>query len=94
MKDLLLKFGGLCILVFCLSACSSKNEKVANEIDQLFSSEFKADEPGAAVLVMREGTVIFEKGYGLADINTKEKTLRPCCNIGYMRNLICIFEIK
>ena len=56
--------------IVTISCADYENEK---QIDQLFSSEFKADEPGAAVLVMKEGKVIFEKGYGITDVNTKEK---------------------
>ncbi len=65
-------------------ACSpSKEEKTANEIDQLFSNEFKADEPGGAVLIMKGDKIIFEKGYGIADLKTKEKiTPQTIFNIG------------
>ncbi len=61
------------ILLIAAFACSSKNEKIAKKADQLFSAEFKGDEPGGAVLIMNGDSIIFEKGYGLADINTKEK---------------------
>jgi CubicO group peptidase (beta-lactamase class C family) len=37
-------------------------------VDSLFGSLVKPDAPGAAVLVARDGRVLFEKGYGLAQV--------------------------
>lgn len=59
------------VLLAALISCADKDE--VKQIDQLFSSEFKSDEPGAAVLIMKNDSVIFERGYGLADLATKEK---------------------
>lgn len=53
-------------------SCSKKKE-VAADLDTYFSKEFKDDEPGGAVLVMKGEEIIFSKGYGLADLSTKEK---------------------
>ncbi len=44
---------------------------IANEIDRFLSPLFKPDEPGATVIVTRDGTPIFRKAYGLADMETK-----------------------
>jgi CubicO group peptidase (beta-lactamase class C family) len=41
-------------------------------VDALFRRRFEAGAPGAAVLVARDGKILFEKGYGLANIETKE----------------------
>lgn len=45
-------------------------QEVATEaqLDAVVASYFKADEPGAAVLVMRDGKTLLRKGYGLADV--------------------------
>lgn len=68
-------------LAISLLSCSSKDER--EQIDQLFTAEFKPNEPGAAVLVMKDGKVIFEKGYGIADVGTKEKvTTETLFNVG------------
>jgi CubicO group peptidase (beta-lactamase class C family) len=37
-------------------------------VDALFTHVIKNDGPGAAVLVAQNGTVLFKKGYGLADV--------------------------
>ncbi len=64
-------------LVFFLSflTVSSRvmsQNKIAYRIDSLFSAFLAVDMPGGAVLVARGTDVIFSKGYGLADIHTKE----------------------
>ena len=45
-------------------------QEVATEaqLDAVVASYFKAEEPGAAVLVMRDGKPLLRKGYGLADV--------------------------
>src|ERR1044071_545182 len=70
--------------LLALLACACvKEKKETDQIDELFSNEFKPNEPGAAVLVMSDGKVIFEKGYGIADVETKEKvTTETLFNVG------------
>lgn len=41
------------------------------KIDRILSAYNHKDGPGAAVLVMKNDSVVFKKGYGLADIETK-----------------------
>src|SRR5439155_12609395 len=47
---------------------SQTNEKV---VDALFHDFDRANSPGAAVIVIKEGEPIFAKGYGLADLEKK-----------------------
>jgi CubicO group peptidase (beta-lactamase class C family) len=62
------------LIVTILSSCNLKPEKkLTNEIDSLFNQEFKENEPAGAVLIMKGEKIIFSKGYGLADLSTKEK---------------------
>lgn len=52
-------------------------------LDEFFSSKFSSANPGGAVLAMVGDSVIFSKGYGLADVTTKEPiTSRTLFNIG------------
>lgn len=54
------------------SACQNNpNEEIVGQIDALCTAIFPADEPGAAVLVLKGDKIIFDKGYGLADLETK-----------------------
>jgi len=41
---------------------------IAAQLDQLLSSVFKPDQPGAALLIMKDGQVLVRKAYGLADL--------------------------
>ena len=56
--------------LIAMQACRMKDPR-ASEIDALCSGLFPEDGPGAAVLVLEKDKVIFEKGYGLADLETK-----------------------
>ena len=47
-------------------------ENISSRIDSLFSSFIKTAEPGGAVLIAKGEQIIFSKGYGIADINSKE----------------------
>lgn len=46
---------------------------VEEKVDELFSAVTSPDAPGLAVLVRRDGTTVFERGYGVADIRSKVK---------------------
>lgn len=41
-----------------------------DSIDSVFSQAFAGDGPGGAVIIAKGGKVIFDKGYGLADLET------------------------
>ncbi len=47
------------------------DNKVAERVDELMSSRYAANEPGAAVLIMKGDSIIFEKYYGLADMDSR-----------------------
>lgn len=44
------------------------NRSLETEFDKLLSAEFKPGEPGAAVLVSRNGEVVHRKAYGMANL--------------------------
>lgn len=63
-------------------------------IDSLFNSYFQPDEPGGAVLIVKQGEVIYEKGFGIADIATKEKiTTKTLFNIGSISKTFVAYGI-
>jgi uncharacterized protein (TIGR01244 family) len=41
---------------------------IAAAVDEMLAKEFKANEPGAAVIVVKDGKVVFRKGYGMANL--------------------------
>src|SRR5689334_6759392 len=44
------------------------NAELARYADQLFSKAYAANEPGAAVLVAKDGQALLRKGYGMASV--------------------------
>lgn len=54
--------------------CSIKEHNTTNrfrEIDSLFTQSIPVDEPGGAILIMKGEEIVFQKGYGIADMSTK-----------------------
>ena len=49
---------------------------LSTRLDATLSDTFKADAPGAAVIVVHDGKPVFRKGYGLANLETKTP-MRP-----------------
>src|SRR5215471_5273770 len=60
--------------LFFLIALSSMafGQVSSSSIDSLFS-KFGPNNPGCAVLVIKDGKTVFEKGYGVAELRTREK---------------------
>jgi len=49
----------------------SETKKLGNEVDSLFAGLVTDQEPGAAVLVIADGRVVLEQGYGVTDLRTR-----------------------
>lgn len=63
------------ILLLISNSANGQNTdtlQLKSKIDSIMSASYKADEPGAAVLVYNKGSVLFKKGYGVADSGSKE----------------------
>lgn len=64
----------LTFLVYIMQACDSdvkNSDKIAlKQVDSLFNSLYPENEPGAAVLIMKGDSIIFEQGYGIADMDS------------------------
>ena len=64
----------LILLATTMVSCNQSPEKEQiKKLDKRCSELFPDDEPGAAVLVMIGDKVVFDKGYGIADIETRAK---------------------
>lgn len=93
------KTGILLLLSLSLFSCKlMSQEKIAARIDSLFSSFLQEGEPGGAVLVAQADKILFSKGYGLADINSREPiSVHTIFNTGsvsktFVSNAILILE--
>ena len=61
----------LFILAAIINSCNtSSSSSNSQTLDNIFDSVFKADEPGGAVLIAKDGKIVYEKGFGVEDINT------------------------
>jgi CubicO group peptidase (beta-lactamase class C family) len=79
MKNLFLVVTLLSLIVSCKNSVDKKAEtnsigleELQASIDSLFNSTIGENEPGAAVAVSYKQEMIFGKGYGLRDLETKE----------------------
>ena len=77
MKTILIK---PLLLMFTISFAlcgAAKPQAPLNEfqrqVDAVFSPVFPADQPGAAVLIIKNGKMIFNRCYGIADMDTRAK---------------------
>jgi len=50
------------------TAQNLSDENLAAAVNEMLEKTYKSDEPGAAVIVVREGKVILRKGYGKANM--------------------------
>lgn len=58
----------LALLSAPAAVAKTSNDDLARYADEVFSKAYPAGEPGAAVLVMKDGQVVLRKGYGLANL--------------------------
>lgn len=75
----------LILLMILASRCNphGRDSPVSQELDHYFSREFPPEEPGGAILLVSGDSVIFSKGYGLANMETKEPvTTKTLFNLG------------
>jgi CubicO group peptidase (beta-lactamase class C family) len=69
-----ISISGFACLMALLSLSSAASAQVSTAaIDGLFSNFVSADDPGCAVLVIKDGQPVFRKGYGVADLRTLQK---------------------
>ena len=63
------------VAAMVLAACTHNKGEMNNlseQVDSIIGTQFPADAPGAAVLIMQGDSVLLEKCYGLADMETHE----------------------
>jgi CubicO group peptidase (beta-lactamase class C family) len=71
------------ILFLPFLAGAQQNERTMQQIDSLFHSYFKAGEPGGAMLLVKNGTVVYQQAAGVADMKTGEAiTVNTLFNVG------------
>ncbi|MGH9907107.1 MAG: serine hydrolase, partial [Pyrinomonadaceae bacterium] len=61
----------LLVCLFSLGMAQSvatSDGDLVRAINESLTQTYKADEPGASVIVVKDGKVIFRKGYGMANL--------------------------
>jgi CubicO group peptidase (beta-lactamase class C family) len=53
------------------SSQTNGHKDVVKDIDESLTAVFPGNEPGAAIVLMKDDQIFLQKGYGLADIHTK-----------------------
>ena len=84
----------LFVVIILFNNCNTKSSSYSNDLDNIFDSVFKADEPGGAVLIAKDGKVIYEKGFGVVDITTKKPiSNNTLFNVGSISKTFVAFGI-
>ncbi|HET6766079.1 MAG TPA: serine hydrolase domain-containing protein [Chitinophagaceae bacterium] len=84
----------LFVLIVLLSRCNTKSSSSSSRFDKIFDSVFKAGEPGGAILIAKNGSVIYEKGFGIEDIRTKKAIdAKTLFNVGSISKTFAAFGI-
>lgn len=65
-------------LVFLVTLNAAAQE-FSSRIDSLFIKYDGTDVPGASVMIIKDGKVLYTRGYGLADLETKEPVTLSTC---------------
>lgn len=87
-------------IAFLVISCSLTDHttRKSDMLNDFFASQFRPDEPGGAILIMKNDSIIFSKGYGIADVTTKEPiTTSTLFNLGsisktFVANAILILQ--
>jgi len=73
LKEYIMKYLFIATAIFMINSCSNSNtlsEESLKSLDNLFSNQYPINEPGAAVLILKGDSIIFNKGYGVADMES------------------------
>ncbi len=89
-----MKYIWLLLLFLPVAAKSQTTIMLTNQFDSLFQSYFKSGEPGGAVLLVKDNKVIYQKGFGIADINSKNPiTTKTLFNTGSISKTFVAYGI-
>jgi CubicO group peptidase (beta-lactamase class C family) len=77
-----------------LTGLTQPAKQTVMQLDSLFRSYFKDNEPGGAVLIVQRGKTIYQQGFGLADMTTREPiTTKTLFNVGSISKTFVAYGI-
>src|ERR1019366_10230329 len=62
-------FLSLLLLPYVAAAQSTPSAPTATQVDQIFEKWDHSTSPGCALSVMRDGRIVYARGYGMADLD-------------------------
>lgn len=86
----------LLFVLISILGCKREREKpeTFQYLNNWFNGQFKADEPGASVLISMNDSVVFQQSYGLADLATRERiTSQTLFNLGSISKTFVAYGI-
>ena len=72
------------------AAAQTDSASLAAQVDELFAQWDKPDSPGCACAVMRDGEVVYSRGYGMANLEL-DVPLTPQSRADPQQDLILIY---
>ncbi|NOS91861.1 MAG: beta-lactamase family protein [Cyclobacteriaceae bacterium] len=60
------------VTALCFVSCTPKQPDPFQELDLLFSKEFKLSEPGGAMIILKDEQIVFSRATGTTDLSTGE----------------------
>lgn len=58
----------VCLALTCAAPSRAATEVLASRVDQVFAEFNRNDSPGCALAVIRDGAIVYSKGYGMASL--------------------------
>lgn len=94
MKRILL----LMAVVTAMAGCATdRTARLSAELDGIFQPLFPEDGPGAAVLVVKDGCLVYDRCFGLADLETKapvtDSTMFNICSVSKQFSAVALLKL-
>ena len=81
-------------ILVSITAHSQSKAMLNTSLESVFQTFFNSAEPGGAVLIVKDGKVIYQKGFGVADISTHEPiSTKTLFNIGSISKTFVAYGI-
>lgn len=101
-RNNIFRFLGPFFLLAALSSCTADSgdsgDAIAAPLDSIFGTMFADDEPGAIVLVAKGDSIIYDKGFGVADFGDgrmlTDTTLVNICSISKQFAAIALLKLQ
>lgn len=88
----------LTALLSCRTATGNPGDAISSPLDSIFGTLFAEDEPGAIVLVAKGDSVIYDRGFGIADFTDGRRltdtTLVNICSISKQFAAIALLKLQ